>query len=149
MYLIFYIDRRYNKGTAKDYISVQDDIYNRVYKINSETIKNQIIDSLMVEYSENGKQNEKVFIFLTSGLISLNGQNKTHLQDIDGIAAIVDDNLVLLSDINQSLAMAVFQNNWDPSKDIEKINNLKSQITQNLLIEKLYYQKSFIRFNHC
>ena len=55
MYLIFYIDQRYNKGTVKDYISVQDDIYNRVYKINSETIKNQIIDSLMVEYSENGK----------------------------------------------------------------------------------------------
>ena len=54
-YLIFYIDQRYNKGTVKDYISVQDDIYNRVYKINSETIKNQIIDSLMVEYSENGK----------------------------------------------------------------------------------------------
>ena len=55
MYLIFYIDQRYNKGTIKDYISVQDDIYNRVYKINSEIIKNQVIDSLRVEYSENGK----------------------------------------------------------------------------------------------
>ncbi|GIR15316.1 hypothetical protein CM15mP27_0670 [bacterium] len=55
MYLIFYIDQRYNKGTIKDFISVQDDIYDRVYKINSEIIKNQIIDSLMVEYSENGK----------------------------------------------------------------------------------------------
>ena len=76
---------------------------------------------------------KRFFIFLTSGLISLNSQNKTHLQDIDGIAAIVDDNLVLLSDINQSLAMAVFQNNWDPSKDIEKINNLKNQITQNFI----------------
>ena len=55
MYLIFYIDQRYNNGTVKDYISVQDEIYDRVYKINSEIIKNQIIDSLMVEYSENGK----------------------------------------------------------------------------------------------
>ena len=55
MYLIFYIDQRYNKGTIKDYISVQDDIYDRVYRINSEIIKNQIIDSLTVEYSENGK----------------------------------------------------------------------------------------------
>tara|TARA_Y100001980_G_C14463712_1_gene245150 strand:+ start:263 stop:940 length:678 start_codon:yes stop_codon:yes gene_type:complete len=55
MYLIFYIDQRYKKGTVKDYISVQDDIYDRVYKINTEIIKNQIIDSLMVEYSENGK----------------------------------------------------------------------------------------------
>ena len=55
MYLIFYIDQRYNKGTVKDYISVQDDIYDRIYKIKSEIIKNQIIDSLMIEYSENGK----------------------------------------------------------------------------------------------
>ena len=55
MYLIFYIVQRYDKGTVKDYISVQDDIYDRVYKINSEIIKNQIIDSLMIEYSENGK----------------------------------------------------------------------------------------------
>ena len=55
MYLIFYIEKRYNKGTIKDFISVQDDIYNRVYRINSEIIKNQIIDSLTVEYLENGK----------------------------------------------------------------------------------------------
>ena len=55
MFLIFYIDQRYNKGTIKDFISVQDDIYDRVYRINSEIIKNQIIDSLTVEYSENGK----------------------------------------------------------------------------------------------
>ena len=55
MYLIFYIQQRYNKGTIKDFISVQDDIYNRVYRINSEIIKNQIIDSLTVEYLENGK----------------------------------------------------------------------------------------------
>ena len=55
MYLIFYIVKRYNKGTVKDYISVQDDIYDRLYKINSEIIKNQIIDSLMIEYSENEK----------------------------------------------------------------------------------------------
>ena len=55
MYLIFYIEQRYNKGTIKDFISVQDDIYDRVYRINSEIIKNQIIDSLTVEYLENGK----------------------------------------------------------------------------------------------
>ena len=65
---------------------------------------------------------KKVFIFLIIGLINLKSQNETHLQNIDGVAAIVDNNLVLVSDINQSLAMAVFQNNWDPSKDLEKIN---------------------------
>ncbi len=55
IYLIFYVEQRYNKGTIKDFISVQDDIYDRVYRINSEIIKNQIIDSLTIEYLENGK----------------------------------------------------------------------------------------------
>ena len=55
VYFIFYIEQRYNKGTIKDFISVHDEIYDRLYRINSETIKNQIIDSLMVEYSINGK----------------------------------------------------------------------------------------------
>tara|TARA_A100001015_G_C14845692_1_gene654343 strand:- start:317 stop:961 length:645 start_codon:yes stop_codon:yes gene_type:complete len=55
VYLIFYITQRYKKGTIKDYISVQDDIYNKVYNMNSVIIKNQIIDSLIIDYSENGK----------------------------------------------------------------------------------------------
>ena len=55
MYLVFYVIQRYNKGSVKDYITVQDDIYDRIYRINSEIIKNQIIDSLMVEYLENRK----------------------------------------------------------------------------------------------
>tara|TARA_X000000950_G_C13886640_1_gene649125 strand:+ start:1274 stop:2557 length:1284 start_codon:yes stop_codon:yes gene_type:complete len=87
---------------------------------------------------------KKVFIFLIIGLIDLKGQNETHLQNIDGVAAIVDNNLVLVSDINQSLAMAVFQNNWDPSKDLEKINNLKSQITQNFIDRKVILSKALL-----
>ena len=84
------------------------------------------------------------FIFLTCGLVNLNGQDKTHLQEIDGVVAIVDDNLVLLSDINQSLAMAVFQNNWDPAKDVEKINKLKNQITQNFIDRKVILSKALL-----
>lgn len=87
---------------------------------------------------------KKVFILLIIGLIDLKGQNETHLQNIDGVAAIVDNNLVLVSDINQSLAMAVFQNNWDPSKDLEKINNLKSQITQNFIDRKVILSKALL-----
>ena len=55
VYVVFYITKRYDKGTIRDYISVQDNIYNKIYKINSEIIKNQIIDSLMVEYLGNRK----------------------------------------------------------------------------------------------
>ncbi len=55
IYVVFYITQRHNKGTVRDYLSVQDDIYNKIYKINSEIIKNQIIDSLVVEYLGNKK----------------------------------------------------------------------------------------------
>ena len=64
-------------------------------------------------------------------------QKTQHLQDIDGIAAIIDDKVVLLSDINQSLAMAVFQNRWDINKDKQKIEFLKNQITQSFIDRKI------------
>ena len=34
---------------------------------------------------------------------------RQHLQSIDGVAAMVGDRVVLKSDINQTLAMAIFQ----------------------------------------
>ena len=36
-------------------------------------------------------------------------EKRKHLQTIDGVAAIVGERVVLNSDINQSLAMAIFQ----------------------------------------
>ena len=76
-------------------------------------------------------------VFLTT-ITRLSFSQKTeHLQDIDGIAAIIDDKVVLLSDINQSLAMAVFQNRWDVNKDKQKIESLKNQITQSFVDRKI------------
>ena len=39
-----------------------------------------------------------------------------HLQNIDGVAAIVGDKLVLASDVNQALAMEIFRQKLDPQK---------------------------------
>ena len=58
---------------------------------------------------------------------------KQHLQSIDGVAALVGDRVVLKSAINQTLAMAVFQQRLNPQEDTEKIERLRSEITNTLV----------------
>ena len=62
---------------------------------------------------------------------------KQHLQSIDGVAALVGDRVVLKSDINQTLAMAVFQQRLNPQEDTEKIDRLRSEITNTLVSRKV------------
>ena len=58
-------------------------------------------------------------------------------QKIDGVAAVVGDRVVLSSDINQSLAMAVFQQKLDPRKDGAAIKTLKDNITNTIVNRKV------------
>jgi peptidyl-prolyl cis-trans isomerase SurA len=58
------------------------------------------------------------------------GGPRTHLQTVDGVAAVVGDKVILTSDINRSLSMAVFQQGLDPQRDGAKILSLKKQILQ-------------------
>ena len=60
-----------------------------------------------------------------------------HIQNIDGIAAVVGDKVILTSDINQSLAMEVFRLKLDPRRDQNKIANLKNQILQSVVDRKV------------
>ena len=48
---------------------------------------------------------------------------RSHLQVVDGIAAVVGNKVILTSDINRSLSMAVFQQQLNPQQDaaVEKI----------------------------
>ena len=55
---------------------------------------------------------------------------RAHLQTVDGVAAGVGDKVILTSDINRSLSMAVFQQRLDPQRDGAKILSLKKQILQ-------------------
>ena len=89
-----------------------------------------------------------VFLFsfvFSQGAESSDGANlsfdedvkQQHLQSIDGVAALVGDRVVLKSDINQTLAMAVFQQRLNPQKDTEKIERLRSEITNTLVSRKV------------
>ena len=62
---------------------------------------------------------------------------RSHLQVVDGIAAVVGNKVILTSDINRSLSMAVFQQQLDPQRDNEKILALKKQITQSSVDGKI------------
>ena len=64
-------------------------------------------------------------------------KERKHLQEIDGLAAIVGDKTILKSDINQTLAMAVFQRQLNPQKDLAKIQALKKEITKSIVNRKV------------
>ena len=88
------------------------------------------------------------FVFVFSCSFSQEEANKTndevgaptkqkHLQNIDGVAAIVGDKLVLTSDVNQALAMEIFRQKLDPQRDQRKILLLKNQIIESIVSRKV------------
>ena len=73
----------------------------------------------------------------TSADEPLTTKEGAHLQDIDGLAAIVGDKTILKSDINQTLAMAIFQRQLNPQTDIAEIQALKKEIIQSIINRKI------------
>lgn len=72
------------------------------------------------------------FLFLFFPFLTAQNQ-----QMVDGVAAIVGDKVVLSSDVNQSLAMAVFQQKLDPRKDEKIIRSLKNNIINTIVNRKV------------
>ncbi|MEA1881793.1 MAG: peptidylprolyl isomerase [Candidatus Marinimicrobia bacterium] len=64
-------------------------------------------------------------------------KEKKHLQAIDGLAAIVGDKIILKSDINQTLAMTIFQRRLDPQQNTAEIGQLKNEITNSIINRKV------------
>ena len=79
---------------------------------------------------------KKMFVLLMCFFSTTFSQN-TVSQKIDGVAAVVGDRVVLMSDVNQSLAMAVFQQKLDPRKDGLKIQSLKNDIINTIVNRKV------------
>ena len=63
-------------------------------------------------------------------------------QNIDGIAAIVEEHLVLKSDLAQMVNMSIIQNKMHPSKDIEKIKALEKTILESMIDQKIILKKA-------
>ena len=75
-----------------------------------------------------------LIIFIPVVLFGAQEQNQ---QKIDGVAAVVGDKVVLSSDVNQSLAMAVFQQKLDPRRDAGIIKTLKENIINTIVNRKV------------
>ena len=77
----------------------------------------------------------RFFFFVFSFLFSQNSG-----VFVDGVAAIVEDNIILKSDLNQMVNMMAIQQNINPGTDFEKYNKLKdivlgSMVDQKILLE--------------
>ena len=65
-------------------------------------------------------------------------------QNIDGVAAIIEEHIVLKSDLAQMLNMSIIQNKIDPLKDVEKIKSLEQSILESMIDQKIILKKAEI-----
>lgn len=84
-----------------------------------------------------------IILILLVILISLNlrilAQEK---QVLDKVVAVVDDDIILLSELQQNAIKLAFQFKINPEKEPEKFNDLLKQILENLIIQKILYVKA-------
>lgn len=56
---------------------------------------------------------------------------------IDGVAAVVEDNIILKSDLNQMVNMMALQQKLDPNRDFKKYNKLKDVVLTSMVDQKI------------
>ena len=59
---------------------------------------------------------------------------------VDGVAAVVENKIVLKSDLNQMVNMMAIQQKIDPSKDPNKYLNLRQVVLNSMVDQKILYQ---------
>jgi len=86
---------------------------------------------------------KKSILFLVGMLVLLNlkllAQEK---QVLDKIVAVVDDDVILLSELQQHAIKFAVQFKINPDKEPEKFNELLNQVLENLMIQKILYVKA-------
>ena len=65
-------------------------------------------------------------------------------QTIDGVAAIIEEHIVLKSDLAQMLNMSIIQNKVDPLNDLEKVKVLEQSILESMINQKIILKKAEI-----
>ena len=63
-------------------------------------------------------------------------------QDIDGVAAIIEEHIVLKSDLAQMVNMSIIQNKIDIEKDREKIKKLEKSVLESMIDQKIILKKA-------
>ena len=78
----------------------------------------------------------RFFSFL---LVSFLASQNT-VQYIDGVAAIIEDHIVLKSELAQMVNMAAIQNRVDPNKNPDDFVRLQNTIVQSMIDQKIMRQ---------
>ncbi len=81
-----------------------------------------------------------VFLGMLVAALPLSAQQQE--QVVDGIAAIVGDEIVLRSEVNQYTIQTALQMGIDIQKNPEKLKELKKQVLENLIVQKILLQKA-------
>ncbi len=84
-----------------------------------------------------------ICFFITS-LFLLSFVYSNDNQAIDGVAAIIEEHIVLKSDLAQMLNMSIIQNKLDPLKDVEKVERLERSILESMVDQKIILKKAEI-----
>ena len=122
---------------------VYDEIFQRLYKKKERNHSLFLLDS--IKNTEENLHKPKISIkmkLLFSSLIFFSIIFPQNNQNIDGVAAIVEEHLVLKSDLAQMVNMSIIQNKIDPSKDIEKIKALEKTILESMIDQKIILKKA-------
>jgi len=77
---------------------------------------------------------KKIFFFLFL-IVFLKSQNSSLF--IDGVAAIVEDKIVLKSDLNQMVNMMAIQQNINPNENINRFIKLRSFVLESMIDQKI------------
>ena len=82
--------------------------------------------------------------FFITSLFLLSSLYSNDNQTIDGVAAIIEEHIVLKSDLAQMLNMSIIQNKLDPLKDVEKVKRLERSILESMIDQKIILKKAEI-----
>lgn len=85
--------------------------------------------------------NTLIILFITISISPLNAQDKAQVKDskqiIDGIAAVVADNIILKSELEQITNITAMQQNINPNYSPDLYKKLKEQILQSMIDQKI------------
>ena len=81
---------------------------------------------------------KKLFVFIF--LPFLFGQNSSLF--IDGVAAVVEDKIVLKSDLNQMVNMMAIQQKLNPNENIDKFMKLRTVVLESMIDQKILLEKA-------
>jgi len=84
----------------------------------------------------------KLGILFLALMLPMSGIRAQQPQIVDGIAAIVGNEIVLRSEVNQFTLNTALQMGIDLQKNPQKIKELRRQVLENLIVQKILLQKA-------